>query len=136
MIHSDTCTHTYMPINNTNLGPLWPFPWVLSNQATAGATCPSQKGKVAIFDISIKLPYEEGGVVVMVVFWVLLLFTLLNNFNNNNNNLKFTMEYSEDKAHFHPIAPYPLPNTIRKLIKNTLLLASITSVKRSLPKSQ
>lgn len=51
-----------MHTNHTSPGLLWPFPWVLSNQATAGVTCPSQKGKVAIFDISIKLPSEEEGV--------------------------------------------------------------------------
>lgn len=62
--HSDTCTHTYVHTNHTSPGLLWPFPWVLSNQATAGATCPSRKGKVAIFDISIN---KKGCVVVMVV---------------------------------------------------------------------
>lgn len=59
LTHARTHTHT----KYTSLRPSWPCPWALSNQATAGVTCPSQKGKVAIFDISIKLPHEEedGG---------------------------------------------------------------------------
>lgn len=51
-------------------GLLWPFPWVLSNQATAGATWPSQKEKVAIFDVSIKLLCQQGGVVGPMLFSV------------------------------------------------------------------
>lgn len=56
--HMHTDTHAHRPHIP---GLSWPFPWVLSNQATAGATCPSQKGKAEIFDISIKLPYEDSG---------------------------------------------------------------------------
>lgn len=67
--HSDTCTHIYTHTNHPSPGLLWPYPWVLSNQSTAGATCPSQKGKVAIFDISIKLPYQWGVVVMLVFLW-------------------------------------------------------------------
>lgn len=64
--HSDTCTHTRT--NHPSPRLLWPYPWVLSNQSTAGATCPSKKGKVALFDISIKLPYQDKGVALMLVF--------------------------------------------------------------------
>lgn len=58
--HADTCTHMYTHAHHPSPGLLWPLPLALSNQATAGATCPSEKGKVAIFDISIKLPYQES----------------------------------------------------------------------------
>ena len=64
-----TCTHTHTH-NRLNTGLLWPFPWVLSNQATAGATWSSQNEKVAIFDISIKMFCQEESVVVMGMFLV------------------------------------------------------------------
>lgn len=64
--HSDICTH----INHPNPNLLWLYPWALSNQSTAWATCPSKTGKVESFDISIKLPHQGGGAKVMVVFRV------------------------------------------------------------------